>query len=57
MQASAPLAVANGELPQTDTAATLQMLLGVLALAAAGAVIAVGRRFPPKRPGGEEATP
>jgi Ca-activated chloride channel homolog len=34
----------EGSLPQTDTAATLQLLLGLLALLAAGMVAVVGRR-------------
>jgi Ca-activated chloride channel family protein len=36
-------------LPQTDTAATLQLLLGLLALTAAGATALVGRRSAPLR--------
>jgi len=35
------------DLPQTDTAATLQLLLGLLALLAAGLVAVVGRRAEP----------
>ena len=35
------------DLPQTDTAATLQLLLGLLALLAAGMVAVVGRRAEP----------
>ena len=37
----------DGSLPQTDTAATLQLLLGLLALLAAGLVAVVGRRTEP----------
>lgn len=43
---SAPLAQAVGELPQTDTAANLQILLGLAALAAAAAVTWAGRALP-----------
>ncbi|MGE0356007.1 MAG: marine proteobacterial sortase target protein [Burkholderiales bacterium] len=46
VKVSAPLAAAAGELPQTDTAFTLQLLLGLLALAAAGVVALVGRFIP-----------
>ena len=35
-----------GEIPQTDTPATLQLLLGLLALAAAGLVALIGRSLP-----------
>ncbi len=35
-----------GQLPQTDTESTLQILLGLLALAAAGMVALVGRFIP-----------
>ena len=34
----------EANLPQTDTAATLQLLLGLLALLAAGMVAVIGRR-------------
>ena len=44
VKASLPQGWAAGtQLPQTDTAATLQLLLGVLALLAAGTVTALGR--------------
>jgi len=43
---SAPLAQAVGELPQTGTAANLQIVLGLLALAAAAAVALAGRALP-----------
>lgn len=46
VKASAPLASPPGTLPQTDTAATLQILLGLLALAAAGMVALLGRFIP-----------
>ena len=35
-----------GDIPQTDTAMTLQLLLGLLALAAAGMVAVIGRTVP-----------
>ena len=38
--------VYNGQLPQTDTESTLQIVLGLLALAAAGVVALVGRFIP-----------
>jgi len=38
-----------GEIPQTDTAMTLQLLLGLMALAAAGMVAAIGRSVPAAR--------
>lgn len=41
------LAHGVADLPQTDTAATLQLLLGLLALLAAGMVAVVGRRAEP----------
>ncbi len=45
VRASLPQGWAAGtQLPQTDTAATLQLLLGVLALLAAGSVALLGRR-------------
>jgi Ca-activated chloride channel family protein len=37
---------AAGQIPQTDTASTLQLLLGLLALAAAGIVAVIGRETP-----------
>ena len=46
VKASAPRATAAGELPQTDTESTLQILLGLLALAAAATVALVGRYIP-----------
>jgi Ca-activated chloride channel family protein len=39
----------TGEIPQTDTPATLQLLLGLLALAAAGITTALGRAAPAGR--------
>lgn len=39
----------SGDLPQTDTAATLQLLLGLLALASAGIVAVIGRTVPARR--------
>ena len=39
----------SGDLPQTDTPATLQLLLGLLALASAGIVAVVGRTVPARR--------
>ena len=44
VKASLPYASAEASLPQTDTAATLQLLLGLLALLAAGMAAVVGRR-------------
>jgi Ca-activated chloride channel homolog len=38
-----------GEIPQTDTAMALQVLLGLMALAAAGMVAAIGRSVPAAR--------
>ena len=56
VKASAPRATAAGELPQTDTESTLQILLGLLALAAAAVVALVGRFIPAEgRPGAEGA--
>lgn len=46
VKAAAPRATAAGELPQTDTESTLQIVLGILALAAAGVVALVGRAIP-----------
>jgi Ca-activated chloride channel family protein len=46
VKTSAPRAAAAGELPQTDTESTLQILLGLLALAAAAGVALVGRYVP-----------
>jgi Ca-activated chloride channel family protein len=46
VKASAPHAGMPGVLPQTDTAATLHIVLGLLALAAAGVVALVGRFAP-----------
>ncbi len=39
----------QGDVPQTDTPATLQFLLGLLALATAGIVAAAGRTIPAGR--------
>ncbi len=41
----------TGEIPQTDTAATLQFLLGLFALATAGIVAVIGRTVPARRIG------
>jgi len=46
VKTAAPAGSVAGELPQTDTASTLQILLGLLALAAAGGVALIGRLFP-----------
>jgi Ca-activated chloride channel family protein len=46
VKASAPRAAADGELPQTDAESTLQIVLGLLALAAAGMVALLGRLVP-----------
>ena len=46
VKTSAPNATAPGQLPQTDTESTLLILLGLLALAAAGMVALVGRFIP-----------
>jgi Ca-activated chloride channel family protein len=46
VKASAPHGMVAGQLPQTDTEATLQILLGLLALAAAGMVALIGRSIP-----------
>jgi hypothetical protein len=39
----------SGQIPQTDTPATLQLLLGLLALATAGIVAVIGRTVPARR--------
>ena len=39
----------NGDIAQTDTPATLQLLLGLLALASAGIVAVIGRTVPARR--------
>ena len=44
VRASLPHGYEDGTLPQTDTAATLQLLLGLLALLGAGMTAVVGRR-------------
>jgi Ca-activated chloride channel family protein len=46
VKASAPHGMVAGQLPQTDAESTLQILLGLLALAAAGMVALVGRFIP-----------
>ncbi len=46
VKAAAPRATAAGELPQTDTESMLQIVLGFLALAAAGVVALIGRAIP-----------
>ncbi|MBK6982533.1 MAG: marine proteobacterial sortase target protein [Betaproteobacteria bacterium] len=53
VKTSAPRSMIAGELPQTDTAFTLQILLGLLALAAAGVGALIGRSIPAG--GGEHA--
>ena len=45
--ASLPKGMVDGDLPQTDTTAALQLLLGLLALAAAGLTAVAGRRTSP----------
>jgi Ca-activated chloride channel family protein len=57
VQASPPNATAAGQLPQTDTESTLQILLGLLALAAAGMVALVGRFIPAGGAARTEAAP
>jgi Ca-activated chloride channel family protein len=44
VKANLPHGIEEASLPQTDTAATLQLLLGLLALVAAGMAAVVGRR-------------
>jgi hypothetical protein len=39
----------NTSIPQTDTPATLQFLLGLIALATAGMVAFIGRAIPARR--------
>jgi Ca-activated chloride channel family protein len=46
VKASLPHGTPAGQLPQTDTESTLQILLGLLALATAGMVVLVGRLIP-----------
>jgi Ca-activated chloride channel family protein len=46
VKASAPHGMVAGQLPQTDTESTLQIVLGLLALAAAGVVALIGRAIP-----------
>jgi Ca-activated chloride channel family protein len=46
VKTSLPFGTAAGELPQTDTESTLQIVLGLLALAAAGMVALLGRFIP-----------
>jgi len=46
VKADAPRAAIAGELPQTDTESTLLIVLGLLALAAAGMVALIGRFIP-----------
>jgi Ca-activated chloride channel family protein len=57
VQASPPRNASAGEMPQTDTAATLQVILGLLALAAAGAVTVIARCFPPRMTAAERFQP
>ena len=45
VKTSVPAGFAPDALPQTDTAASLQLLLGLLALLSAGMVAVVGRKF------------
>jgi len=44
VKASLPQGYVGGSIPQTDTPATLQLLLGLLALTAAAVVTLIGRR-------------
>jgi Ca-activated chloride channel homolog len=44
-----PAGTTFGQIPQTDTESTLQLLLGLLALAAAGMVALIGRAIPARR--------
>ncbi len=46
VNATLPHGTTFGQIPQTDTASTLQILLGLLALAAAGMVALIGRAVP-----------
>jgi len=39
----------SGQIPQTDTPATLQLLIGLLSLALAGIVAVIGRAVPARR--------
>ena len=48
--ASLPRGFVGGAIPQTDTPATLQLLLGLLALCAAAIVAVIGRGASPARP-------
>ena len=49
VKASYPAGSTYGQIPQTDTESTLQLLLGLLALAAAGMVALIGRAIPAGR--------
>jgi Ca-activated chloride channel family protein len=57
VKATPPRDVAAGELPQTDAESTLQIVLGLLALLAAGAVTLVARWFPATGAGRDRAQP
>jgi Ca-activated chloride channel family protein len=57
VKASAPHGSTAGELPQTGTEATLQIVLGLLALAAAGMVAFIGRAVPAGGTGIGKAAP
>jgi Ca-activated chloride channel family protein len=57
VKATPPRDVAAGELPQTDAESTLQIVLGLLALLAAGAVTLVARWFPAAGAGQDRAQP
>ncbi len=46
VKADSPRAAIAGELPQTDAESTLQIVLGLLALATAGMVALIGRFIP-----------
>ena len=51
VNASLPAGLAfERNIPQTDTAATIQVVLGLLALAAAGMVVLIGHAIPARRP-------
>jgi Ca-activated chloride channel family protein len=57
VKAALPHGTVFGQIPQTDTASTLQILLGLLALAAAGAVALIGRAVPAGGPMRRQVAP
>jgi len=57
VKAAAPRNAAAGELPQTGTESTLQIVLGILALAAAGLVALIGHAMPAGGPRRGVASP